>query len=217
MSEETGAGLVSANPRGRLVRLGVNFLGFQSVWFACVVGAGQGLVGLGPLAAVLWLGLHLFLSRRAAEYESGRSKADEIGIELKLFLAAALIGGVLDSLLNTASLIAFPAHARLDIASLSISPPWMIVLWGAFATTLRHSLDWMRRRYALALCAGAIFGPLAYLAGERLGAIDLAPSFQGPLAVAVVWGSAMPALLRLRERLDGRPSYPMRSLAGDGR
>lgn len=215
MSEDAGARPLSVGPRARLLRLGANFLGFQSVWLVCVIGAGQGLVGIGPAAAVFWLGLHLLLSMRTARHESGRSSANEIGIELKLFLVAALIGGVLDSVLITAGFLAFPTHAGLDIASGSFSPPWMVALWGAFATTLRHSLDWMRRRYGSALCAGAIFGPLAYLAGERLGAVILAPAFEGLFAVAVAWGSAMPALLWLRERIDGG-SYPMRSPAGDG-
>ncbi|MBF2758875.1 MAG: DUF2878 domain-containing protein [Ectothiorhodospiraceae bacterium AqS1] len=198
------------------MRLGVNFLGFQAVWLACVVGAGQGQPGLGPLTAALWLGLHLWLSKRAAGYEGSRSPADEIGIELKFFLTALLVGGALDSVLSIAGLIAFPAHARLDIALHPIAPPWMIALWGAFATTLRHSLNWMRRRYALALGAGAIFGPLAYLAGERLGAIHLAPSFSGVLAVALVWAAAMPFLLWLRERLESA-SPSSRALARDGR
>ncbi len=219
--------------RGRLVRLGVNFLGFQSLWFACVVGAGYGLPGLGPAAAALWAGLHLsLLSRTAGSGGGGSGEGSSVGgvggvgVEIRLLLAAALVGAALDSALVNAGLIAFPAAARFDIAPDFLSPAWMIALWVAFATTLRHSLDWMRGRYWPALFAGAIFGPLAYLAGERFGAIVLAPDkiglivlapdFVGLLAVAIEWALAMPLLLWLRERFE-EGSYPMRSLAEERR
>ena len=94
---------------------------------------------------------------------------------------------------------------------------WMVVLWTAFAATLRHSLHWTRRRYVLSVVAGAVFGPLAYVAGEKLGAIALATPPAGWLAVAGAWGIAMPLLLWLRERIDIAPGAARGGTPADDR
>lgn len=174
-----------------------NFAGFQVTWLACVGGAGYGYPLLGPLAAVLWLALHLASLGRNSRDSRGR--AAERASEIKLLAAAATAGYVLDSTLALGGAIAFPDHAGPAVPT----TPWMVALWAAFAATLRHSLDWTRRRYPLGAVAGAVFGPLAYVAGEALGAITLAAPPLGWLAVAAEWALAMPLLLWLRERIDG--------------
>ena len=169
-----------------LRRAAANFAGFQITWLACVAGAGAGYPLLGPLAAALWLTLHV------AWLDSGR------GVELRLLAAAAAIGYALDSALALGGAIAFPAHAGPALPT----TPWMVALWMAFAATLRHSLNWMRRRYVPGAFAGALFGPLAYAAGERLEAIAVAAQPVAWLAIAAAWALALPLLLWLRERLD---------------
>lgn len=177
-------------------RAAVNFAGFQVVWLACVGGAGQGYPMLGPFAAVLWLALHLASLDGSSRGSRGRSA--NRAIEVKLLVAAAIAGYVLDSALVLGGAIAFPAHAGPAVPT----TPWMVALWAAFAATLRHSLDWARRRYTLGAVAGAVFGPLAYTAGDALGAIALAAPPHGWLAIAGVWALAMPLLLWLRERIE---------------
>ena len=67
----------------------------------------------------------------------------------------------------------------------------MLALWVAFATTLNHSLRWLMRRPIVAALAGAVFGPVAYLAGEKLGALSLpAPAIALPM-LAAAWCVAM--------------------------
>jgi hypothetical protein len=46
-------------------------------------------------------------------------------------------------------------------------------MWIAFATTLNVSMRWLRGRPELALLFGAVGGPLAFYAGERLGAVTV--------------------------------------------
>ena len=180
-----------------LGRTVANFLGFQATWFACVGGAGYGVPVLGLVAAALLLSLHLATlggDRRGADGRTG-----DRGIEFRLPAAAAITGYVFDGALALGGVIAFPEHAGPAVPT----TPWMVALWAAFAATLRHSLDWARRRYALGAVAGAVFGPLAYVAGEALGAIALAAPPLGWLVIAAAWALAMPLLLWLRERLDG--------------
>jgi len=187
-----------------LWRAAANFAGFQAVWLACVGGAGQGYPILGPLAAVLWLALHLASLDGDGRGSRGRTadRATEVKLlaaaEVKLLAAAAIAGYVLDSALVLGGAIAFPDHT----GPAAPTTPWMVALWAAFAATLRHSLDWARRRYVLGFVAGAVFGPLAYTAGEALGAIALAPPPLGWLAIAGEWALAMPLLLWLRERFE---------------
>jgi len=189
-----------------LWRTAANFAGFQAVWFACIVSAGQGYPILGPFAAALWLTLHL-VSLVGAGRDS-RGRAASRAAEIKLLVAAAMLGYACDSALVLGGALAFPDHA----GPAAPTTPWMVALWMAFATTLRHSLNWARRRYALGVVAGAVFGPLAYTAGEALGGVALAAPPLGWLAVGAAWALAMPVLLWLRERFE-----PPAGVVMDGR
>jgi hypothetical protein len=101
-----------------------------------------------------------------------------------------VLGWLADSGLALAGLIAFPESTRLG----GPSPLWMVALWAAFASTLRHSLGWLRGRWSLGVALGAIGGPLAYLGGEALGAITVTGT-AGVAAVAVQYALATPLLL----------------------
>ena len=50
---------------------------------------------------------------------------------------------------------------------------------------------------------GAVGGPLAYLAGEKLGAITFNQPLFAIAALAVIWAVAMPLLVVLATRMDG--------------
>lgn len=186
----------------RFRRLAANFLGFQATWFACVGGGALGYPLLGPLVALVWLSLHLaFMDGASRDLDR---HAGQRMIELRLLSAAAVVGYLLDSVLAHAHAIEFPERAGFAAPT----TPWMVTLWAAFGATLRHSMNWARRRYALAAIAGAVFGPLAYRTGEALGAIALAPWPLGWLAVAAEWALALPLLLWLRERCEGALPAP---------
>lgn len=167
----------------------INFAAFQLCWFACVLGAASGAPVVGVLAVLAWGVVHLLRTRPTARVEVG------------LMLAAAVLGLAGDSVLVLGGWIAFPDHARLG----SPTTVWMVCMWVNFATTLGHSLDWLRGRYVLGAVAGAVFGPLAYWAGMRLGAVDLVHGLSTGLAVAVLWALALPALLAAQAHLEGRP------------
>lgn len=149
----------------------INFLGFQLVWFACVLTAAHGRpwLGLAVFAAVVALHLRLSPNRVA---------------ELKLLAAAAVVGALAESALLFTGVLRFPGAGL---------PLWMVALWVNFAATLRVALSWLAGRYALGAAVGAVAGPLAYLGGERLGAIAV----QQPLGVALEWAIATPLLLWL--------------------
>ena len=63
----------------------------------------------------------------------------------------------------------------------------MVSLWIAFATTLNHSLRWLVNRPVAAALCGAIGGPLAYLAGAKLGALTIGAPLPAIALIAVLW------------------------------
>lgn len=164
----------------------LNFFAFQAGWFACVLGAANGRPWVGVLVTLLVVGLHLRCAKRPVP-------------ELKLMAAALVMGLLLDSILVANGWLTYSA----GMIGAGLAPYWILALWVLFASTLNVSMRWLRGRPVLALAMGALGGPLSYLAGARLGAVQFA---QGPapfVALAVGWAVAMPALAWLAEQLDG--------------
>lgn len=81
-------------------------------------------------------------------------------------------------------------------------PPWLIAMWGQFATAFRFSMQGIMRRWWSAALFGAVGGPLAFLAGERLGAVTLLPPTPaGLVRLAIAWAIAL-AVLSLAARVS---------------
>lgn len=118
---------------------------------------------------------------------------------LALGLAAALLGWAGDTLLVRAGLLSFSAAPDAVW-----SRAWMAGLWAAFAVSLTVSLSWLLgRRLWIVAALGAPAGPLAYWAGERLGALGLAT--WAPLAIAAEWAIAMPLVALCARALSLAP------------
>jgi hypothetical protein len=152
-----------------------NFIAYQVTWFAVILGAAGGRAWMGAALALSVTAAHLWLRRDR--------------FELKLVALSAFIGLLVDSTLAMTGLVRFTSAWPGDFA-----PYWMLSLWLAFATTLNHSLRWLMCRPVAAALAGAAGGPLAYLAGAKLGALTIvAPATTLPL-IAMLWTPAMIAL-----------------------
>lgn len=157
----------------------VNLAAFQLGWLACVLGAAQGAPWFGPPAVAALVG------GQAAIFGRPPSGWPALAV-------AALIGYAADSALVLAGLLSFPPHAALGAPAAL----WMTALWVNFAATLDGALGWLRGRPLTAALLGAVGGPAAYGAGERLGAVELSdPS--APAWVALEWALATPILILL--------------------
>jgi hypothetical protein len=133
----------------------VNFVLFQLGWLICVISAAYDYVAISVLICAAIIVLHLSLL--------SNSKA-----EFKLILITGCIGFIVDSL-N----IAFFVFQTNQPQGLPLAPLWLVALWMLFAISLRHSLAWLSGKLWLSAVFGAVFAPLAYFAGSRLGAIQL--------------------------------------------
>jgi hypothetical protein len=171
-----------------LLRGFANFIGFQSVWFLSLFGAGSQRSWLGALALIVFTAWHF--------WSAGNPRA-----EIVLVAIACVVGFVVDTTFIQAHLLAY--SEPLPFAA--VAPYWIIGMWINFALTLNGSMRWLHRRYLLAAVLGAIGGPMAYVAGVKMGAAELmagAPLVYGSLAV--VWAVAVPVLVLATERVNRR-------------
>ena len=82
-------------------------------------------------------------------------------------------------------------------------------MWCGFAAMVNHSMAWLKGRWVQSFVLGALLGPVAYKAGEGLGAIQFnGENLEVTVMLALVWGLSMPLIywvndrLGLREKLD---------------
>jgi hypothetical protein len=164
----------------------VNIVLFQIGWFACVLGAAQGLPWAGTLVAVVIASVHLVYAKRRRA-------------ELQLLLLVVTLGFAWDSAVTAMGLMQFSTGRMLS----GLAPYWIAAMWLSFATTLNVSLRWLRGRAWLAALLGAVGGPLAYFAGAKLGALSFPQPLPGLAAQALGWALLMPLLIKLATRFDG--------------
>lgn len=178
-----------------------NFAAFQAGWFACVLGAANGQPWVGLAVVGLVVVMHLVMAERP-------------GQEARLMVLALLTGLVVDSLLVASGWLRYASPMPAGLA-----PFWILAMWALFATTLNVSMSWLKGKAGLAVLLGAVFGPLSYMAGQRLGALEFIDFRAGTLALAVAWALAMPLLMLAAARFDGVRSTgsraPLQRLTGE--
>ena len=170
-----------------MVRRGLNYVSVQVGWFACALGAARGVGWVGPVVVGVLLTVQLVLNPDRRR-------------ELTLIAIVGVLGTVVDSVKTATGFLGY----REGYSGISwLCPLWITAMWLNFATTVNGALGWLKGRYALAAVLGAIAGPLNYLAGARMGAIDLNLDL-GPTVVilALVWGMVIPLVFWIAERIE---------------
>lgn len=168
----------------------INFAAFQAGWFSCVLGAANGVPWLGLLTVILIVALHI-------------RTADQPANELRLLALCVVIGLACDSLLVASDWVRYPNGMLFS----NIAPYWILAMWALFSTTLNYSMGWLKSSLVLASVMGAVFGPLSYLAGQRLGAIELLEPLYSVLALALIWATVMPTLVYVTTQLDSKHKF----------
>lgn len=177
----------------------INLLLYQCGWFACVLGAAWNRPWVGMGIALSLVGVHLALT------------TDRRG-EATLMLAAACCGLVVDTVQLWLGVFTFPHGHLVDW----LPPPWMTVLWIQFATTFRYGLRWFRGRYAWGALFALVGAPLAFFAGEQLGAVEFLPPRLLHFAIlSLLWSATVPLLIYFADRVasDDRVGPRYRGLA----
>ena len=153
----------------------INYALYQIGWFACVLGGASHHPWTGCLIALILVGVHLALSV-------------ERSLEARLVVLATGVGAAVEMIQIAAGTYRFTSGTVNN----ALPPPWLLVMWAQFATTFRGSLRGVLTRPVLAMLFGAAGGPIAFLAGERLGAVTLLPPLvYGLLRLSVSWAIAL--------------------------
>ena len=169
----------------------VNFILFQAIWLASVLGAAKGNMISCWILFITLIYWQLFCPKN-------RNSND------KYFLAVLLpLGLVIDSLWAYFGLIEF----REPIPYSYAAPYWIGILWVTFALSLNHSMKWLFDKPKLALLFGAMGGPLSYLAAQRLEAIIIHDTYLTLVLLSVSWLTVMFIILLIDRKLRRSDSY----------
>jgi hypothetical protein len=153
----------------------INYGLYQIGWFACVLGGAWQRPWTGFVIAMILVGVHLALSV-------------ERSLEVRLVVLATAVGVVAEMMQIAAGTYRFASGTVTD----ALPPLWLLAMWAQFATTFRFSLRSVLTRPVPAMVFGAAGGPVAFLAGERLGAVTLfLPLAYGLLRLSVSWAIAL--------------------------
>ena len=178
-------GLSSTSRPTRTIQL-VNFVVFQSAWFAAVLGAAHQLPLWGTAAVLAAFAWHLAVSARPLE-------------EANLFAVVCLIGFIVETGNVLLGHVSYPSGQPVA----NLAPYWMVALWGLLAIALNVTMRWMKGRYGLAAVLGAIAGPASFVSGVKLGGAQFIHATPALIVMACSWAVLMPALMWLSMRFDG--------------
>lgn len=161
------------------VRILVNLVFFQAVWFATVYGPSVGLHWLGLPAIIVFAVYHYFSSPTA--------RAD---------LVVAVIATAIGFVVETSYLKSGVLIYVFNIPSPNFAPYWILFLWTNFALTLNTGLRWLQSHHFAAAALGFVGAPIAYFSGVKLGSatVGIAPT-SAYLAIAISWAIVTPLLL----------------------
>jgi hypothetical protein len=162
----------------------INYALYQAGWFACVLGGAWQWPWTG-----FGIGLILLLAQIGISTDRGRdARLIAITVAVGLGVEVIQIAAGTYSFSSGTFIAAFP-------------PAWMLMLWAQFAATFAFSLKPIIARPVAAAAFGAVGGPIAFIAGDGLGAVTLLPPMTtGLLLLALSWGVAMTLLSAIARR-----------------
>ena len=163
----------------------VNLIGFQIGWWSCVLGAKNGLWFLGPIVMAIFLIIHYFFHPK-----------DPV-IEFKLIIIFSLVGTLADSILAFTNVLQYHGGYLTYFA-----PLWITAMWAGFTATINYSMGWLKDKLFLQIISGLVFGPLAYITGQKFDAIVFNISFFTTcIIIAVIYGLSLPLVYFLNRKM----------------
>ena len=160
-----------------------NIIGFQTGWWACVLGTKNGFPYLGPLVMLIFLFIHF-------------SRLDNRNNEIFFAVLVGLVGTVVDTVLLQTKLIEYKG-----VYTDNIAPLWITAMWIGFAATINHSLAWLNNKWIMSFALGAIFGPLSYYTGIKFEALHFEISVLTISILALLWGVVIPYIYYLNGKV----------------
>jgi len=164
-----------------------NFLLFQLGWFACVLGGAYDQVVLGCMIAISVIAYHFY-------------QTHELMPELRLLTISLIIGITFESIVTSSGFARYSHGQPFEV----IAPLWMILMWPLFATTLNLSMRWLKNLSPVLIgLAGGLMAPMAYYAGNRLGAVEYDQLALSLGIIALAWAAILPGLVTFSLKHNG--------------
>jgi len=149
-----------------------NIIGFNIAWFGLVYW-GNAFIPI----ALLMLSAHLLFFIKSYK-------------EIFFILLISVIGIYIDSLLQYFDFFIFSEDVHI--------PFWLMLLWASFATTISHSLQFLRLSIWLQILAG-LFAPLSYIAGHQFEAVSFGqPIITTYFVLSLIWASLFVLFFKLQ-------------------
>ena len=149
----------------------LNIVLLNVLWFACVLGASNGL--LWPAVACLFVLLMVTYI-----YEDINKK------DFQVIVFSLLFGGIIDGFLHASGLLVYasPFH------QLSYLPPvWILFLWIGFAASIKIGMKWFLDNPILGVLVMTIGSPLSYFSASKLGAVQFGNMPDAMIVIALGW------------------------------
>jgi hypothetical protein len=168
-------------PWKTLLKRLVNMGSFYGGWFVCMHEATGPRPFLGPALVAVLLVYHLAVSHI-------------VMIDILLIASLAIFGTIVDSVYVATGLISFKGGYQNFP---HLAPLWITSLWALYASSVNHSLEWLRAHYLLVAAPLGAGGAISsYLVGEKLGAA----TFHYPYlivfsVIGLVWACVVPLSL----------------------
>lgn len=179
-------GAIMAPDTGLMKSIVVNLSFFKVGWLASVFTAASSMPVAGTAVIGLAVLVHLLISKNA-------------NAEFRLLAIAALIGLVWESILVMTGLVEYNAASVLP----GLAPYWIVAMWVLFATTINVGMRWLKKNIYVAAIAGAIGGPMSFLAGSKAGAVSFADPTVSLIVIGIGWAVLLPVLVQVALRDDG--------------
>ena len=168
----------------------VNLAVVKLAWTAVVVSAAAGAPYLGVIAVAAAVAIRL-------------RTCDNAQSEIRLLLIAAAMGFAWESTLVLSGQLSYSSGNLVP----GVAPYWIVAMWVLFATTINAGMRWLRRNWTVAAVAGAIGGPMGFIAGASIGAVELASPTIALFCIGTGWAVMLPLLVWIAARLERGPRF----------
>jgi hypothetical protein len=173
---------IYANTMLILLRSVFNAIIFYIGWIACIAGAAHGRVWEALFLTFFLMSMDLYFTKITS--------SSVFYQDLILMAVLTISGSLIEMGLIYLKVIEYASPNALNPF---IPPLWIMTLYALFALSLNHSLAWLKGKFVIGMGCGALFGPLSYLAGVRLGgAIFLLPVYQTLGILGSIWALYVP-------------------------
>jgi len=169
----------------------INIIGFQLIWWGCVLFGNTWL-------AIIWalLGCHLLFHREPIPEACYILICATLGFGIDTLLTFKGFFIFQDSVLQGAVLQGSTLQSQSPQESSVIPPLWLFALWISFSATLRQSLGFFSKHYVLAAILGAIGGSGSYLTAEKFDQVSFGfTTWYTGFFLAFIWSILFPLLI----------------------